>query len=89
MEEKPDFVDFCLICKSERSRFELWQCSGRDHFFHDFFAGYINAICADVVIPDGVELATDVFCTNCLKEKDLTIEDVANSIAESMQWVDF
>jgi hypothetical protein len=73
-------ADVCVTCKMFRPGFELWQCSVCDQFFHKLCMGYIHGtVCANVVVPDGIELETEVFCSNCLFDKEL---DVMKAIAE-------
>jgi hypothetical protein len=75
----------CMTCKRPRTGAgsQLWQCSGCNQFFHELCMGYAGGtICADVVVPDGAELETEVFCTNCLFDKELSVDDVSEAIAE-------
>jgi hypothetical protein len=77
--------DMCVVCKTFRPGFEvLWQCSGCDvAFFHEMCVGYDDGtICADIVLPNGIELETLVYCKDCLIGRDLTVDDVAKAISE-------
>jgi hypothetical protein len=74
----------CVLCKMVRPGFELlWQCFGcGDAFFHEMCMGYADgAVGHDMVLPNGVELETEVFCPNCVIKKNLT-DDVIKAIAE-------
>lgn len=75
----------CLVCQIPRvgPESELWQCSECGKMFHEMCALYESGtICADIVLANGTELETLVYCTGCLSKKDLTMEDVAKGIQE-------
>jgi hypothetical protein len=77
--------DLCIVCKTVRPGFEvLWQCSGCGVvFFHEMCVGYNDGtICADIILPNGIELETLVYCKDCLIGRDLTVDDVAKAIGE-------
>jgi hypothetical protein len=75
----------CLVCKTARigPESELWQCSRCDGLFHEMCMGYQpETICEDIVLQNGVVLETHVYCTDCLFDKELTVDDVAKAIQE-------
>jgi hypothetical protein len=47
-------------------------CPFCDQLFHEMCMGYADGtVFADIIVPDGVELKTEVYCTNCIFDKEL------------------